>query len=376
MLKNLGLIILTGLLFSCPNLYAATSAPRCHNMTAGKGDISKNNILNEQLFSSKDPLILSWRAQNTPSSIINKACPPIQSNWSKIKELAPLAKVQAAAFRPKKIRSECIQSSLQREVDNEGFICKGNTPVKFENQSSKTPCITSDIVNYMQFAVNEALDCVSPADNPIDARFIMKKYNNETGFNFFLGYSGGVGLGQLTSDPVKEIAGWSEKSGKKTIFNEGQAKPILEELMNSAKPSCQAFKKVLQADLQKPPPLPNKKANYCHWLSIGNGLTRNLFYSMAYYRWVRDAIVLPKISEKAPSMAKDPDIVNAFTLVAYGPGGLTQAKSLIQRLRLNKSSNKAEVLKKLKQASEYYQQTEEKMTELSPSGLTGDACVQ
>ena len=80
----------------------------------------------------------------------------------------------------------------------------------------------------------------------------LKKINNETGFNFFLGYPGGVGIGQLTSDPVNELAGWwqkkrignrkSKNAKVETTFNQGNAKYILENLSQNTNPSCAPFK--------------------------------------------------------------------------------------------------------------------------------------
>lgn len=276
-----------------------------------------------------------------------------------------IEKLASAISTTPQIKRECILSSLQREVRNAGYICdaKGDISQKFTNRDKNTPCMDDKVVDFVQYALNQAIDCMSPAD-PIDPRFILKKINNETAFNFFLAYSGGVGISQLTSPPVKDLAGWYTDTKGKSVFTNGNAYHILENLMASNKPSCAPFKKIVAAEMEFPPPVPGKEDHYCKWVSVGEGLGRSLVYGLGYYVYSRDQTIKPAIARTAPALAKNTELVNSLTLIAYGPGGPAQAKSIISGLRLNNKSDLTAVHKKLVQKSAYLKQTNAKMGEL------------
>lgn len=346
---------------------------KCVNATDGKEDLSKNTELADQLMTLNDPIVLAWRSKSFKTEESANICYNIPNTLRNISTY--LESKIITVNLPLKIKKSCIEASLKRDIKNTGYICKDNIPHKFENSSGNAPCITPELSDYVTFAVNEAINCVSPDTTPIDASFIMKKINNETGFNFFLGYNGGVGIGQLTSSPIKEVAGWNEKIKSKLVYNEGQAKAILAEIANSSKASCQSFKNILEEDLQTPPPSPARQANYCSWVSPGKGLARNLFYSLAYYRWIRDQVITPKLETKAPHLLEDADLVNSLTLVAYGPGGLTEAKTIIDKMRINSKTNPKKALDIVRNKSAYVKQTEDKMSELGLN-KNGETCVE
>lgn len=357
-------------------LFVGQPAPaqsQCINdRSGGKG--AANEDIAKSLELSVSPLTLSFSQSRNPGPSPSKSktasgicatClnthPTEKSarnlvSWSK--ELFPR---QTPPATTKKIKKECIEASLQRELIGDGYSCLTQKPKKFEYSGSSIPCLNQKSVDYIHFAVNEALNCLSTERTAIDPRFILKKFNNETGFNFFLAYSGGKGIGQLTSDPVDDIAGWRSANGK---FNVGNARYILQDLVKSKNPACKPFIETIKNDLDMPPPSPAKEANYCHWVSPGDGLARNLVYSLGYYVYVRDKIVQPAVSRLAPRMGLNNNIINYITLVAYGPGGPAAAKALIRRIRLNDRMPPAQVKEKVIKLSSYVRQTEEKMDEL------------
>lgn len=342
--------------------HAALAANVCINDPDGSRGIN-NFAITKAVQTAQDPLMKSFLAASscTAQSPANKS-------------IATLAKVAECAVGVEKIKAECIKASLQREVRNTGYTCNNGKPTAFENSGSNAACIDQKTLNFIHFAINNAISCMSPPEDPIDPRFILKKINNETGFNFFLGYPGGVGIGQLTSDPVDELAGWWQKKriGKKknktgqveTSFIQGNAKYILENLSKNTNPSCAAFKKIIESDLTSPPPSPGNKNNYCQWLSVGDGLGRSLVYGLGYYVYARERFIKETLKDKAPALIKYNDVVNSLTLVAYGPGGQAQAKALIRKLRLNNASKPSAVVEKINAHSDYVAQTNEKLKEL------------
>ncbi|MDG0818220.1 hypothetical protein NWE73_17695 [Bdellovibrio sp. PAP01] len=362
------------------------AANTCANDPQGTRGLGKNQSINNALKTANDPLTKAFLA-----SIGKTDCPPPSTP---IKTANDINKVVRSALPSGRIKAECIQASMQREVGNLGYSCKKGQPTAFENFKESVPCIDQKTFNFVQYSVNQALKCMSPAEDPIDPRVILRKINNETGFNFYIGYSGGVGIGQLTSDPVNEIAGWwstskvrdpkSKRVIKQNKYTPGNAHSILETLAANPNPACAPFKKIIEKELTTPPPSPGSKKNYCSWLSVGEGLGRSLVYGLGYYVYARDHFIKEALADRAPALLKYNDVVNTLTLVAYGPGGPAQAKSLIRTLRLNNRSKPFEVIKQVTQKSDYVSQTNDKMKELmtnmnktspTPEDLRGDTCV-
>lgn len=372
----------TLLLFSSLFLsFPAFAANSCINDTDGSKGVSSFKI-NTALNNARDPLTRAFMASQNGTTGVQ----PIASCDSKwLSSVATTAQsisaIIAVTTETTRIKKACIQASLQRKVDNTGYICDGKKREAFENASSSGPCLNDKTLNFIHFSVNQAINCLSTGRMPIDSRFILKKINNETAFNFYLAYNGGVGMGQLTSDPVKELAGWKE--GKK--FIEGNGKSILESIVKSENPSCKPFAEVIKKELQTPPPLPGSSRNYCSWVSPGEGMARNLVYALGYYVYMRDEVIKPAIARRSNVMANNGDVVNYLTLVAYGPGGPAQARALISDLRLRNNSDPNEVRRRIIDNSAYVSATEQKMGELLANLKTGtptaddkrgDTCVE
>lgn len=372
------------LIFSTLHLLPEISSAQhlCVNDKSGRKG-AQNQDINKSLDAARDPLTMAFhRYRNSMGT--GKECVAASytaSTGIKGDIVDSLEKILSHDARTKQIKKECIEASLQREPGNEGYSCNGDDRKKFENSGRSTPCLNQKTVDFIHFSVNQAINCMSAGRAAIDPRFILKKFNNETAFNFYLAYSGGKGIGQLTSNPVDEIAGWYK--GKK--FIEGNAFHILEDLMDSTNPSCAPFREIMKSDLKTPPPSPGSARNYCDWIRPGDGVARNLIYSLGYYVHMRDSVIKPRLEARSKKLAKNSDIVNYLTLAAYGPDGPEGAKSLIRRLRLSDSMGAVEAKSKIVRADPYVKQTEEKfIEELLPTvkanptdaDKRGDICLQ
>lgn len=363
---------------------AIASAPVCVNDDDGKTTPQNMDLL-AAFNKASSPLLTAYRTSIKPATTPAKGCAPCSTKAgpgieTSVKRLDQLT----SAISFPKIKKECIVASLRRSPGNKGYTCENNNPrTTFENSGKETPCVTDDMANYIQFAVNKAIECVSPQDNPIDPRFILQKINNETAFNYFIGYEGGRGITQLTSPAIKAITGWSVIRNKKKVDVEGEANYLLTDLAENSDPSCAPFKKIAEEDLKDPPNLYGRGSNFCEWQSAGEGVTRNLIYGLTYYVHIRDNIIGPYLSKHAPKLSKDPDVVNDFTLVAYRSPA--DAKALMARLRVSNSSNVATLKQQIRRNNPYMNQTAEKMGELNEklnpgkkattADLRGDACV-
>ncbi|WP_413293744.1 hypothetical protein ACLSU7_01470 [Bdellovibrio sp. HCB185ZH] len=344
-------LLILALLLHCPGAFSADTAPS-KDTPACMNDANENNLkLYKSFKDNADPLKKAF-LQEMASGAKGPACePPPGSPTSSGKQTTDLKKIAHATNAqpedtgiwdlddrlktpdqlPALIKRECINASLMRDPGQKGYACTANKKstdqdieISYGQVGGKTQqCITGDMVSYIQFAVNSAIKCLSP-DNPVDARVIYQKFNNETGFNYSIAWNGGAGIGQMTNIAVEEIA-------------EGNGKGILEGVAKSSKHSCQPFKDIAKSDLAKRPRItPN---NYCDFVSAGDGLGRNLMYGIAYYLHMRDAVIEPQLFQENKSFAKNREIVSALTAVSYGAEGIKKARALAEKAGLYTEKN-------------------------------------
>ncbi|MBO9666208.1 MAG: hypothetical protein J7501_05290 [Bdellovibrio sp.] len=371
----------------------AADVPVCVN-----GASEKNIKLMESFQANKDTLKVAYLAEKKQFAEVSKsAAACVESNLDinplkSAQDIKKAAKKQAAkkqlpagddddAFATKEfddqgksknqlpalIRRDCIAASMKRNPGQKGYTCStdkktGDQDIEktYGQVGGKTQqCITDDMVNYVQFAVNRAIKCLSPepkkdvpADEqplPVDARVIYQKFNNETGFNYSIAWNGGVGIGQLTTPAVKELAS-----------DVGQGQHILEAVAKSNKMSCVGFKEIAESDLKNRPRI--NDGNYCDFVSSGDGLARNLMYGIGYYLQMRDGIIVPTLKKRAPQLAKNREVVSALTAVSYGAEGIKKAKALIYRA--DASSNPKTYLASIQKSSAYLTAIKGKMREM------------
>jgi hypothetical protein len=293
-----------------------------------------------------------------------------------------IVKDSDASFPAPFIKKECIAASMKRSPGNQGFECDSkNKPRKYGQAGGKTlQCLNQDLVDYTYFAVNSAIQCMSPK-TPIDSRVIFQKLNNETGFNHSMAWNGGVGAMQATSPAVRELT---------TPL--GKGKYVLEEVAHSNKKSCQGFKQVAKNDLISPPS--TNAANYCSWVSSGDGLARSLLHGIGYYITMRDQYVTPYLKKMSPSLVQNREVVNNLTAVSYGSEGIKHSRWLIRKFRAGKKPNAPVLLAGIQKNSTYLKAIKSKMREayclknglgtyskacknlkLSDKELGGDECV-
>lgn len=322
------------LIFTTPILtqaQTAETAPTCINDKDGKKGATSQAI-NKAIYLATDPLAMAFSEYYGHANRCEPDATETPLTFAKafklLGDLAESVTKPSATF----IKKECVEASLQRDIDQKGYTCEGNTAKEFNNSAEgNTPCLNRYSVDYIHFSVNLALKCFATLRDPIDARFLLKKINTETGFNFFLGSSGGVGMGQLTRWPVKEIA------GQKKL--EGNARQIFEDLAKSEDPACKPFKQVVEADLKTPPPIPPIN-HVCKYVSTNDGLARNLAYGLGYFIYNRDEVIKPFLRQKniSKDLVRSKELVNYATLLSYGPDGPEGAKAFMDSNRFKKGT--------------------------------------
>lgn len=374
--------------------------PLCVNDKFAIKDTTNFDIIESMTAAANEPMLNEFNQHSrTNTTTTSKAtCTLCLENRTLLKSAKDMITwtqdlLHVATPLPAKIKKECIEASLQREINAEGFSCSNGQPKAFSN-TGNTPCLDQKSSDYIHFAINMGLNCLSSVrGSPLDSRYILKKINTETAFNFFLANRGGKGIGQLTGILVDDMSGVMKKdrSGKEKLVP-GRGSYILEALADSKNPACAPFKNVALADSKKAPPEPGIPKNYCSWLSPGDGLTRNLMYTLGYYAFLQDKVITPFMKRNAPALAKDPDFINYMTMIAYGPDGTEEAFALVSTLRLKKQTNAKIAIDQLIQRNAYLASAEDRMDELlgkrdghvtnkgrpnySDSDKKGNSCVQ
>lgn len=291
----------------------------------------------------------------------SNVCSKRVSFIQEIKTPEPSREIASISQTPRalKITQECIAASMTREAGGDGYICGATKRARPYGKAhgNTLQCVNDDMADYLTFAVNSAIQCMSSIGptseetNPIDSRVIYKKINNETAFNPSLAASIGVGVGQLTTWAVKDIA-------KKN----GNGRYILEKIAESKKQECQGFKKVAVKDLKKRPTVQET----CAWVSPGDGLARSLIYSVGYYLTLRDQYIIPALKKRSAShLINNTTLVSDLTAIAYGHEGLKQAKLLMDKFRTNEKTKAQDLQRKIRSKSDYLQKIQGKMREIA-----------
>lgn len=402
------LLLFLTLLVLTPLAFATVAAPE-NRANCINGDVSNNKSLLASMDTNKDPLRLEFlksletnkseTAPTTADSEYNpitmkdfEACFQTDANIKNMSFLRQLSKrldnispnLEAASSSeaqkdfaevskhstPKsmasKIKRECIAASMTRAPGNDGYTCsyptakQAKTGSPNNSQNVITPygtaggnslqCVNDRMVDYMTFAVNSAIQCMSP-DDPIDTRVIFKKINNETAFNPSIAYTGGVGIGQTTSPAKNEL----------TDKDLGRGRYVLEGIVNSKKPECNGFRKVAESDLNRAPAVRNS----CDWVNPGNGLARSLMYTVGYYLTMRDQYIIPLLEKRSPHLIENSGLVNDFTAISYGGEGLEKARLLMQKYRAGKGTNAKDLQEKIRRDSRYLKSMKSKMKEFT-----------
>ena len=182
---------------------------------------------------------------------------------------------------------------------------------------TKDTCLTEDMVDYVSYALNRAMECVnSISDEPLDPMILFKKMNRESGFGYYLQSERGIGAGQLTTIAMKEMADPKFKGYqyiKKALENE----------------NCQDLHGVLSEPVKfsKLRSSGTEVVRPCQLLSSQNGLARNMFFSAALFVHNRDTHGASIRNYVERQGLEGETKINYLTLVSYGRNGMAQART-------------------------------------------------
>lgn len=227
-----------------------------------------------------------------------------------------------------KIKRQCVEQSMSKLhyiTNRSRMLCssnKGKATFRKTIDGKNDFCINNEVVDYVHWSVNEALTCInSLTDNPVSPEITFMKLNRESKFGFFIQYWGGIGIGQLTTSAINGIN------------NRGKA--IIDTAKNSTE--CKSFHELLNYNMDYAKVKNDKGEDidvvrWCQLVNYGEGLGRNLFYSLALMLHHRDNKSFGVGTRLRRLGINDEEKINYFTLVSYGRNGLVQAAEIIDKM--------------------------------------------
>jgi hypothetical protein len=283
------------------------------------------------------------------------------------------------------ISRDCIRSALLRveKIDSNRIMCSsdGSRRIRYnyEDNSKKGRdwCIDESMVDYIHWSFNKTLECVNAiALHPLDPKIFFKKINNESSFAFHIANKGGMGIGQLTTFAMREMERSDTSSG---------GYQYIRRAMESEHPSCVMFRDILSKTSRPGQRITDR---VCDFVSAGEGIARNLFYSMAYFVHKRDTHPGPVRAWAKKHGITNPRIIDLITLVGYSRHGAAAAKRWALQVIASgvdpndyssfeaKYARKAQYIKDINEKMrEFLQNHTGKDDGFTPEELEGDICI-
>ena len=164
----------------------------------------------------------------------------------------------------------CFVSSMNLRPAGYGFkytVCE--TPQSKPTHARPAlppPCVTHTLTNSVQTALASSMNCLG-----IDQHEVFSLFGWESHYQMNIHYSGGIGIGQLTSVAVADID-----------MNKRFAEDV-------NKPECQEFASVFKTSGENYHSLKSQHGHYpttsaCQWIAPPENPARSLLYAGAIYR--------------------------------------------------------------------------------------------
>lgn len=235
-----------------------------------------------------------------------------------------------------KISPVCIKTSMKRisNISAKRKVCtsssdsgqtirlRGVTPTsKFMDNDkviSNGMCMTDDLLDYVSWGFSSAVDCINslPTNQKnkiqLNPHTIFELFNLESAFGFYLYSTRGQGVGQLTTSGVGDYL-----PNERFHF-------FLDEIATSTEPSCFPFKSIVE----KPVLLSQGKIRHCQFLSLSEGLGRNLLISslhLANKKWEVISLLKKYGYKKVPNR-----IIDQLVFIAYSRHGVNGVSRILR----------------------------------------------
>lgn len=211
-------------------------------------------------------------------------------------------------------KSECLIAAAKYSATANQISCPSGVRSKSFNF-----CLNRDFLDYQNAVISQFKSCADKSGiKTLNAENLFKMYTLESGFKPHYAYPGGVGIGQLTSIFVNDL------------HQPWRGRKYLQKIATSKSEECKAARMIAEKDLATKP----NHSDNCAFVSVGEGLERNVLYSIlgTGTAWEKD--IEPKLASYLALYKDHPqieDVKNLALLNSYGPGR-GDARAAIERL--------------------------------------------
>ena len=235
------------------------------------------------------------------------------------KRIAHLDKLPVAGAIPEApqviFKKECLAESGHFKSNTAEVTCPEGKKARNQNL-----CLTENLLEYQNAVISSFSGCMLKSGfKSMDSASLFKLYSLESAFKPQYAYNGGVGVGQLTRIFVEDV------------HQKHRGLKFLKAIANSNDKECNAAKIIASEDIKKKPQI----SNTCSFTSVGEGLERNILYTLVGLEnsWEKD--ISPKFKAYNERYKNDPKLKEAQDLAllnGYGPGGRVAARAAVERL--------------------------------------------
>lgn len=189
-----------------------------------------------------------------------------------------------------------------------------------QRSRTTTLCQTEEIMTYQNAVISSLMTCAKKAGLPtISPSVLFGIYSVESGFKPQYASRNGLGMGQLTGIFVKDV------------LQKWRGGEYMQKIAQSNLPECAAAKFLAAKDLRSPP----RHSNSCAFTQLGEGMERNVLYTMVGLATAWEKDLSPKLNAYLQKHAGHPALeeIKSLTIAnAYGAGGRADARALASRL--------------------------------------------
>ncbi|MFN3455312.1 MAG: hypothetical protein ACK41T_10165 [Pseudobdellovibrio sp.] len=221
------------------------------------------------------------------------------------------------------IKLACLEAAASAKSGSAERHCPSGKTVRPANS-----CITASLLQYQNAVITDFHKCIKTlTDAPITMSSLFEMYSQESHFRPNYSYTGGQGLGQVTSIFVKDTT--QKHRGLDTLKKIG----------SSQSNECAIAKTIAKKDVQKLPVLNNNK---CGFIQYGEGVERNILHTMVGLTTLWEKSLSKTLKNYMHTHKNDPKLERAKELAllnSYGRGGIAAGVAAARRLSRLKPAN-------------------------------------
>lgn len=255
---------------------------------------------------------------DTPKEEAQANCPECHNSLAKRPEdLAQVASaIEGVPQAPTLLfKPACLVESNTFDANAAEISCPSGVRSK-----TKDLCLTQEIMTYQNAVISSFISCAKKVGlTTLSPSALYSMYSLESGFKPQFASRNGLGMGQLTNIFVEDV------------HQKWRGYKFLKKIATSDLKECEAAKIIAQKDIQSKP----KHSKSCSFVQMGEGMERNVLYSLVGIAnlWERD--LLPKMKSFMAKNANNPllEEIQSLTLAnGYGAGGRAAARAIASRL--------------------------------------------